>query len=209
MNSLLLSSSALLLSACTINLHIHEAPRPPAAPETAAMVTPAPAPSPSHTSAAATQGSVSGVVVDAQGQPMRAHVAAVGVSGSVAAGTDEQGRFALDHIQWSDIVLNASTQDGRVAVQATHTGSNGVELVLQPGATLVIDVEGREKTRCAIFQNEQRIEDFTLRTGKPAHVVVPPGEVRVRLYDGEHIYKEEMLTAAVGSTEAVNFKLGS
>lgn len=209
MKPLLFASAALLLCACTINLHIHEAPKPPAAPEAVAVVAPVAAPAPVSAPASPAQDSVSGVIVDALGQPVRAHVAAVGTTGSVAAGTDEKGRFTLAHIQWPEIVVNASSKDGRVAVRSMHTGSSGVELVLQPGATLVIDVEGREKTRCAIFQNEQRIEDFTLRTGKPASVVVPPGEVRVRLYDGEHIYKEQMLTAAVGSTEPVNFKLDS
>lgn len=188
-----------LLSACTVHFHIYEAER--AAP-------PAQAVAASHSSAH-TQLVVSGVVRDVDGTPIRARVAAVTESGSVASTTDDQGKFSLPLDSASDFVLHASTQDSRIAVERSHAGASDVELALRPGGVLVIDMVGHPRARCAVFWDHLRIEDFTLRQGESVKVVVPEGELRVRLYEGDQVLQERQFDVGVGKTEAASFRLQS
>jgi hypothetical protein len=193
MKSIAIMLLACPLSACVVHLHIHEAPKPAEAPA----------------ASASQEGLVSGVVLDAQHRPVGAHVSAVDAGGSSSVATDQMGRFAIPTYASTSIVVHASTADGRVAVQSARTGARDLELVLGPGTTLVIDLAGGEHARCAVFQGALRIEDFTLRAGKPASVVVPPGALRVQIYEGDQVLGEQSLSAAEGLTKAVSFKLGS
>ncbi len=193
------------LGACAVHIHVHEAPKPAqeAAPAPAAAAAPAPKSGGSETVPLV----VSGVVVDDTGQPIRARVAAVGTSGSVAAGTDAQGRFELRDLHWQEFTLHASTDDDLLAIAAAvPAGAKDLKLVVRPAAAVSVRLEGEKSTRCALYQGGNRIEDFTLRPGKPARVVVPVGDVHVRLYDGDVIHAERDLHLAVG--QHVDLELG-
>jgi len=78
--------------------------------------------------------------------------------------------------------------------------------VLRPGATFVIDLAGRAQARCAVFVAGLRIEDFTLHAGDPAEVVVPAGELRVRIYEGDTVLQERHFTARVGDRQAIRMQ---
>src|SRR5262249_27375168 len=150
------------------------------------------------------EGVVSGTVVDDTGQPIRARVAAVGTSGSVASGTDKQGRFELQGLQWPEFTLHASTEDDLLAIAtAVPSGAKGVKLVLRPAAAARVRCGGDQTTRCGLFSNGARIEDFTIHPGKPSRVVVPAGDVHVRLYDGEVIHAEKDLHLAIGEHKEI------
>ena len=55
-----------------------------------------------------------------------------------------------------------------------------------------------DKTRCALFHDGVRVEDFTLKAGKPARVVLPAGDIRVQLYDGKTIQAERNIHLEIG-----------
>ncbi len=198
--TLALALAASLLASCVVHIHVHEAPRPADASFARTQDREAPA----RKQAA----SASGVVHDLDGRPVTAHVAAVCAGGSNSLGTDATGRFELELPSSSSVVLHAQTQDGRVAVQAVPAGAREFTLVVRPGAVLVLDLSGREHARCAVFQGDLRLEDFTLRESKPARVTVPGGDVRVRLYEGERVFTESSLTLAAGETRPLAFALG-
>jgi integral membrane sensor domain MASE1 len=85
-----------------------------------------------------------------------------------------------------------------------------VRLVLQPGAKLKVDYAGAGNVRCALFQGQDRFEDFTLRGDRDwSQVVVPEGEVRVRIYTGDNVHGEREISVARGSEQTVEFKLGA
>ena len=187
-----------LLVSCALHVHLHESP-------TAAELR-----SPEMQRAATVPaGDVTGVVRDATGAPVRARVAAVVRGGSLSSGTDADGSFHLSGLdRWRTFVLQASTEDGRFAFRpGTHTAGEPVVLVVRPAATLRLELEGRAKARCAVFSADTRIEDFTLRRGHPAVVVVPPGELSVRLYDGEIVHAEGSALLACGGHEELAFQL--
>lgn len=193
---------ALLASACTVHIHVHESPRDVAAAR-------APASSAQRSAPAVPSHEIRGVVVDGAGRPVHARVAAVGDSGSVSGSTDDLGRFALPQIHWPVGAVHASTEDGQVAVSALEDPSRELALQLRPGSKLSIDLRSNDSVRCAIFDGELRIEDFTLRAGETADVVVPAGSVRVQLYDGDRTYEERTVEIAVGDRRALTFELPS
>lgn len=192
----------LLLSSCTVHNHYH-APAAPAATRSA------PSPDRSHASGwTAQHGTVSGIVVDSGGNPTRARIAAVIEGGSNTTSTDERGRFTLrtpsDHY-----VLNASTEGGLIALTRGQSDSGVVELTLRPGGILVIDLAGREKSRCAVFAQNLRAEDFTLQAGREVRVAVPVGTVRVLLYEGNDVLAEQSFDIRVGESKVASFKIGA
>jgi hypothetical protein len=126
--------------------------------------------------------------------------------GSSSTWTRTDGRFALPKVHFDKFTLHASTEDGRVAIASSKPGVSEFKLVLQPGATFVIALDGIEKARCAVFTDGLRIEDFTLKNGTPATVIVPPGEHRVRIYEGDNVLQERHFTAKVGATEAIRMQ---
>jgi hypothetical protein len=183
------------LASCAIDVYVHDERQPATS-------------SPSAAHPAAVPTTVSGVVHDASGRPVRAHVAAVGASGSISCGTDESGRFELANIAWREFGLSASTSDGQFgAVAGVPRDVHGIELTVRPGATLSIRVDGLASTRCALFQNGTRFEDFTARSGQPASVVVPPGEILVRLYDADTVHAERTTRLEVGDSRSLEFRI--
>lgn len=193
---------SLLFASCTVHLHIHEAPSPVSAAQAL--------PASSETNAFAMR-SVRGVVRDGKGVAVVARVALVGAlgGGSRTTTSGSDGQFAMSHGFSSKFALTASTEDGGVAVSDSPTENREVELVLKPGATIMIQLEGLEKARCAVFAGGLRIEDFTLRAGPPARVVVPGGEIRVRIYEGDHVFEDRQFAAQVGRTEEIRMKPAS
>jgi len=191
------SSLCALFGSCTFHVHVHEAPR---SHET-------------HPARAVQEPVVRGVVVDEAGRPVRALVAAVGHGGSVSNTTGEAGSFTLPLRGWPARVLHASTDDGRCAVEPLRAGNFDVRLTVRPGATVVIDMSGRPHARCAVIagdlgSGDVLVEDFTVIAGDPAKVVVPPGGIRVRLYDGDVVHAERSLDLREGATQNVSFALG-
>ena len=191
MNRLLRSIALVPLAACAVHIHIHEAPKsdPPKSEQSAAA----------PLREEAKSGEVSGVVVDAQGRPVHARVAAVGPSGSRSCSTDGQGRFELEGLQWPEFVLHVSTDDDRLAVQSgVRLDTKNVHLLPEPAAVATMHVDGVGQSRCAVFHDGVRVEDFTIRGGKPSRVVLPAGEIRVQLYEGEKILHESTFHLEVG-----------
>lgn len=146
---------------------------------------------------------VAGVVRGDDGEPARAAVAAVGPGGSASIGTDADGRFELHTLWWPEFVLHASTTDGRFATVHARDGARGVELVLQRGGTLAIALDGTDRARCAIFAGDVLVQDFTLCAGKTMPVVLPAGDVRVRLYDGDRTLAEARARVVLGESHTV------
>jgi hypothetical protein len=182
------------LTSCVLHLHVHEAPKPG---------TPVASQAPEAT---VPNDSIAGVVLDEQGDPIRARVAAVFPSGSLAVGTDDEGRFELSGLPSTDLVLHASTVDDRVSVRTQVTlGERGIELVVRPAAAVSIDLQEGEGIRCAIIRDGVRLEDFTLRPGKAQRVVVPPGEILIRIYEGDRVRSERTVRVDVGEHREVGF----
>jgi hypothetical protein len=151
---------------------------------------------------------VRGTVRDSDGRPVRATVAAV-ANGSKSVTTDQDGGFALADVPFDEFVLHASTEDGRVAIRTGIRCGMAVDLVVAPGASMTLRLAGRDTIRCALFQGEVRFEDFTLRSGHDARVVVPPGEIRLELYDHASTALERTVRMETGGHEEIAFSLGS
>jgi hypothetical protein len=188
-----------LFVSCTLHIHVHEVSKPIGAASTGHAAAHATPPEPRM---------VRGVVRDSEGTGVEARVAVVGTAGggSNTTTTEADGRFALPAVHSPDFALHASTEDGRVAIASSHPGEGAVELVLRRGAVFVIQLEGREKARCAVFADGVRIEDFTLRAGAREKVVVPPGELRVRIYEADTVLQERHFTATAGRTEEIRMQ---
>jgi hypothetical protein len=196
--SLLGATVLALLSSCTIHVHVHE--DAPDGPSVAVQ--------PAAATIAST--SISGRVVDANGEPVYARVAIVRQSGSVSSWSGQDGQFDLQSFGGEQYVVHASTPEGLVAIRAVQAGSSDVRLVLQPGAKVKVDYVGAENVRCALFQGEDRFEDFTLRGDRDwSQVVVPAGDVRVRIYTGDTVHAEREISVALGAEQTVEFDLGA
>jgi len=188
------------LASCVVHVHIHEAPKPEKPPEAAA----APAPSPQVVDSA------SGIVVDEQGNPLRARVAAITDGGSMSCGTGADGRFDLSNAGASTFLLHVSTKDDRIAIQPdVRAGATDLRLVVKPGAVTTVKLGGSTQARCALFRDGTRVEDFTIHPDKPARVVLPPGDVRVRIYDAKKVLGEQTIHLEVGAHETVEFSSAS
>jgi len=150
-------------------------------------------------------------VLDVQGRPVRARVAAIGPSGSMSCATDEKGRFGLTGLWWPEFALHVSTDDDRLAVQSgVCVGTKDLRLVPEPAAVATIHVDGAGTSRCALFHDGVRVEDFTLHAGKPARVVLPAGDIRVQIYEGDKILNESRFHLEVGEHLEVGYgTLGS
>lgn len=151
-----------------------------------------------------------GVVVDVNGEPVAARVAAVGATGSSSMSNNAStGRFEIEAFPNSS-VIHASTPDGRVAVTPIPNSGDELRLVVETGAKVRIEMVGRvENCRCAVFRGEQRIEDFTLRADQSARVIVPVGSVRVELYADGKTLAERSIEIARGERHDLTFDLSS
>lgn len=202
MRTIALAVLAFTSTSCVIHVHVHEDGAEPAPAATAS------AHAERHHEEAHT-GTVSGVVVDEHGAPIgSARIALVGADGgsvSMSAGGD--GRFDIAPFGNGPVVVHASTEDGRVAVRSARGGESDLRLVLRRGGTLRIDLASDDDVRCAVFQDHLRIEDFTLRGHESATVVVPAGEVRVRLYDGDEVHVERHFDVEPGHATEIQLQL--
>jgi hypothetical protein len=182
--------STLFLCACVLHVHVHEVPAPT---------------SPALASAAAPQpATLRGIVRDAAGKPVSAHVAAVfPTGGSWSVGTDEHGRFELVDLPRDDFVLHASTEDAQVAVRSMRARAGEVELDVEPGARLHVELAGSANARCAVYAHGLRIQDLGLRPGERSLLRVPAGALRVQLYDGDRVLQELDVHAEQGGAHAV------
>ena len=184
------------LASCTVDVYVHD------------LREGAPAVSPTANEAVAS-GVVRGVVRDMRGRPVRAQVAAVGPSGSTSCSTNDEGRFELSGIEWLEFTVHVSTNDAQLAVlPSVRCGTSGLDLVVQPAATLNIRIDGAASSRCAILHDGIRVQDFTVRAEKPASVVVPPGAVLIRLYDGDTIHAERTVQVKAGESLPCEFSIG-
>jgi len=198
-----------LLGACTIHLHVHEAPdsgeEAPAAWEASAPA----AVSVMRSTPEAPAGddhSISGSVHDDEGNPVAAHVALVRGSGSVSMGIGEHGRFRFDGVRGETVTVTASTKDGRIAI-VPDVDRGTRDLVLPPvesGAHVTVTMHGRETMRVALFDGDVRFSDNTVREGKPASFVVPARPVRVRIY-GDGFEEEVEAELSVGAKQELLF----
>lgn len=194
--------AVLVAPACVVHIHVHEAPR-----QTAAVAEHAP--HSGHPTPHDGSEHVRGVVVDAQGRRVKARVAVVGKSGSYSSWSNDSGEFEVPSGSWPEAVIHANTEDGQVAVQRVKRGESDLRLQLRPGSTLSIDLAAPQAVRCAVFAGELRIEDFTLRPGETAQVVVPSGAVRVQPYEGDRIHEERTLELATGDARSLRFDLAT
>lgn len=188
---------SLSLASCTLHVHIHEATKEgvPAAAVPSELAHPR-----------GEAGTVSGRVVDERGSPVQARVAAVGESGSISLGTDEDGTFEITGIHWKQVTLHASTKSGLVGFRPrVNPGTAGLDLIVRPGATVTIERSAPEDIRCAVFQQGVRIEDFTLRSGERIRVAVPAGEIQVQIYEGSSILGDATVALDAGSDRRIAF----
>lgn len=191
-------------TSCVFHVHVHEDGPSPASSTSAHVARHATA----HDDAPA--GHVRGVVVDERGAPVAARVALVGADGgSMSTGTDDDGAFDIAPFRSGPLVVHASTEDGRVAVQSARDGASDLRLVLRRGGVVRIDLASDDDVRCAVFHGHLRIEDFTLRGHESATVVVPAGEVRLRLYDGDEIHVERRLEVEPGNATEIELSIGA
>lgn len=148
---------------------------------------------------------VAGVVRDSEGQPVRARVAVVHASGSTSVGTLENGAFEIRGCPSATLVVCATTADGRLAIRSgVQAGATRLELIVEPAAAIVVHSDQARDVRCALFQGGVRFEDFTLRVGQPARVVVPEGTVRVQLYTPNETVAERELHLTRGEQRDVD-----
>lgn len=157
---------------------------------------------------------VSGHVVEASGTPARARVAAVYASGSYSRTSDAQGGFRLGPLPEGRFNLTATTDDGRIGMLEgleldDDESLAGLELALEQGATLELSFEGgsADSYRCALFHGGARVDDFTLRRGETATVVVPAGRVPAQLYAGKAVWAASEVQLAPGERSTLVFRL--
>lgn len=157
---------------------------------------------------------VTGRVVEASGTPARARVAAVYASASYSRTSDSQGSFRLGPLPEGRFNLTATTEDGRIALLEGlelegDESLAGLELALEQGATLELSFEGgaADSYRCALFHGGTRVDDFTLRRGESATVVVPAGRVPAQLYTGKQVWAVGEVQLGAGQRGALVFRL--
>ena len=159
---------------------------------------------------------VTGIVVDLDGKPVEAHISMVNDGGSVSMSSGKRGDFEFDP-STGEVVLIAHTEDGRVGILnglqlEEGFGRSDLSITVQPGAELQLNLEGgKESVRCALSQGSVLFNDFTLRSGKAAREIVPPGLILVRLYEIEGseriVLAEQAVHLAAGGSESLSFEL--
>ena len=152
---------------------------------------------------------ITGRVLDADGQPVEsAHVQlSVWNRGSLGMGASDGGRFGFRGRPPGTYTLNASTKAGGIALERVVLVDESVEvdLTLAQGGRLRLALDGvRDSARCRIVSDGLMLTDFTLRKGKPAEQVAPPGPALVQLWvSGEGIVHERTVQVVAGETREV------
>ena len=151
------------------------------------------------------EGTIAGVVVDDRGNPVRARVAICRPSGSRSTVTADDGRFEFEDLDDTGWVVTATTEDGRFAT-LPNVEPGGFELRLPPlaeGASVVVEMRGRERMRVAVLQDGVRVHDYTVRDAQPRTLVVPEGESTVLVYDARRFEERHDLALAAGASARV------
>lgn len=160
------------------------------------------------------EGGFDGVVLDEAGRPAIAHVESIGLEGgSVGFDTEEKGESkGFFNMQgYTDLYnVKATTLEGGFAVAEELRLDQPPRLVLRlrQGGKVKVQLDGaHESVRCAIFQDEIRHSDFTLRKGQPHEEVVPIGANLIMLYEGNDedlvVYARRGVQVVPGKVEEV------
>ena len=128
-----------------------------------------------------------GVVVDENGAPLRARVHLVTSTGSMSSGTAPDGRFQFFDLRAKLYSITVTTKNARIAVLPNiEVSSAPLRIsVVDEGSRLTLAAIGKPGTRFAVSQGDINLFNFTNRDGKEVDLVVPLGEVEVRLYGKE------------------------
>lgn len=121
-------------------------------------------------------------------QPTKARVAVV-CENSSASQVSGNGLFTLRAPRRMPATLVATTESGKIGWQPLAPGAEGSHTVVadREGAWLVLQLEGEENARLAVFHDGVRIHDHTLHAGKESRLVVPAGQVELTLAGNEPV----------------------
>lgn len=150
---------------------------------------------------------IAGRIVDGAGQPVGARVSLVSSSGSVSSRSSD-GRFDFANLRHDAYVLMASSDQGRlVLLPRVEHGTQGLVLKAEEeGAYVEFEMTGHPKARLAIFHDDLRLADNTVRDGRAERFLVPAGSTRYSLY-GEGVDREAKLELKPGETRKLGFNL--
>ena len=148
-----------------------------------------------------------GVVVDADGSPLRARVHLVTSSGSLSTGTSPTGRFQFFDLRAKVYSVTVTTKDARIKVLPNvEVSSTPLRIeVVDQGSRLMLSASGKPGTRFAVSQGETNLFNFTNRDGKEVALVIPLGEVKVRLY-GDEFSEERTIDSAPNQETRIYFE---
>ena len=160
-------------------------------------------------------GHIAGWIVDETGRPYagEVEVSYQGPDGSFSSSGEDNAAFDVRDRGFETFVVKAATPDGRIALFEgkrgdAEQGIGDVVLRLERGAIVRLALEGaRDRTRCALVTDGVLHADFTLRNAQEARVVVPPGVLWIRLYDGDEVHAERSIGLGVGQEEELVFTL--
>ena len=150
-------------------------------------------------------GVVQGSVQDLVDRPVHAKAWLVSPGGSRSLELEGAAGFRFQDLPEREYVLTITTEDGRVAVLPGVRPGRPFELPpLTQGATLAVELRGPGRSRLSIEQAGQRVHEFTLRAGEPVEVVVPAGDLILKVY-GESLELQRSLSLRPGDTRRLAF----
>jgi len=162
-------------------------------------------------------GHIAGTIVDERGFPIKARTTLVGGEGGSYGGgnSGEDGGFDIERRGYETFQVKAWTRDGRVGLfnQSGLDASLGVSdaiIRLERGARVKLTLQGeRDTCRIALFTNNVRHTDFTLRNDQTASEVVPVGVLSLELYNGsgagKRVHDTRTVVLAAGQVEEFVF----
>jgi hypothetical protein len=152
---------------------------------------------------------IAGTVVDTEGRPVVAQVLAVSGEESVSMDTGPDGQFRLMPPAAGELVVHAQTADGRTGMlREPRLGRLDHVVAVRIGATLRVTHDSPNRARIAVFHDNRRLIDAPTVIGRTDRWVVPPGAVRIVLYDAEDRVDERRIAVAAGDDVAVRLTLG-
>ena len=216
--SIALALSLFTLSSCVVHVHVHPAEAPGAVMAEASPLREAPLDTPADTPADTQEvagqmrpglpgQALSGRVLDAEGRPVRTHVSLVSSSGSLGMMSAKDGSFSFKPFSSGAHVLSSNT-DSSYGFQEVEPGEPTQVFLKHPVGTLKFTMSGQSSMRLAIFKNGTRIEDSTVRDGKPSRFVLPAGALQLRLYQGDDLVQSE-LELEPGETRSMAIRVAS
>ena len=148
-----------------------------------------------------------GVIVDANGDPLRARIHLVTSNGSLSSGTLPDGRFQFFDLRAEVYSITVTTKDARIAVLPdVEVSSTPLRITVEDrGSRLMLAASGKPGTRFAVSQGETNLFNFTNRDGKEVALVIPLGEVKVRLY-GDEFSEERTIDSAPNQETRIYFE---